>query len=78
VKKKKKHPLPTLSSRYFDVGTQTEPVAIHSTSAVYEPPKPRFTFGEISDEDDDDDDGEDNDVLSREMQGRSVGRMPAL
>jgi len=43
VKKKKKQP-PTLPSRDFDVGTKTEPVAIPSTSAVYETPKPSFTF----------------------------------
>jgi len=27
-----------------EVGTQTEPVAIPSTSAEYETPKPRFNF----------------------------------
>jgi len=57
--KKKKQP-PPLFSRIFDVGTQTEPVAILSTSAVYGTPKPSFTIGEFSDDnDDDDDDGDD-------------------
>ena len=58
-KKKKQPPPPTLPSRHFEVGTQTEVVAIPSTSAapaVYETPKPRFTIGEISDDNDDDDD----------------------
>jgi len=60
-KKKKKKPLPLsppLQSRHFKVGTQTEVVAIPSTSAaaVYETPKPRFATGEISDDNDDDDD----------------------
>ena len=52
---KKKQP-PPLPSRHFDVGTQTEHVAILSTSAAYETRKPRFTFREISVDDDDDDD----------------------
>jgi len=61
-KKKKQPPPPPLPSRYFDVGTQTEPVAIPSTAAVYDTPKSRFTFGEISDDDDDDDVDDDNEV----------------
>jgi len=51
VKKKKKKqppppPPPPLQSRYFEVGTHMEPVAIPSTSAEYETAKPRFTMGE--------------------------------
>jgi len=69
--KKKKQP-PPLFSRIFDVGTQTEPVAILSTSAVYETPKPRFIIGEISDDNDDDDDGDDDDFVKRDT--RAFGR----
>jgi len=73
-KKKKKKKQPTRRpSRYFEVGTQTEPVAIPSTSVVYETPKPRFTIGEISDDNDDDDD----DDFSRVIHVRSAGRMSA-
>jgi len=36
-------------------------VPIHSTSAVYDTPKPRFTIGEISDDNDEDDDDDDDD-----------------
>jgi len=65
-KKKRQPPPPPLPSRHFEVGTQTEVVAIPSTSAtpaVYQTPKPSFTIGEISDDidDDDDDDGDDDD-----------------
>ena len=54
-KKKKKQP-----QRHFEVGTQTEVEAIPSTSAstpevLYETPKPRFTIGEINDDDDEGD-----------------------
>jgi len=57
VKKSKEPPPPPLpSSRYFGVGTQKETVAIHSNSAVYDSPEPRFSFEEISDDDDNDDD----------------------
>ena len=63
AKKKKKNqpPPPPLPSRKFEVATQTESnVAIPSTSAVYETPKPRFIIGEISDDNDDDDDDDDD------------------
>jgi len=53
AKKNKKQPL-TRPSRHFEVEKQTEPIAIPSTSAVYETPKPSFTIGEISDDNDDD------------------------
>jgi len=61
--KKKIKKQPYLPSRHFEFGTQTEVVAIPSTSAstpelLYETPKPRFTIGEISDDDDDDDEGD--------------------
>jgi len=64
-KKKKKQPpqTPPLTSRHFEIGTQTDVVAIPSTSAapaVYETPKPRFTIGELSDDIDDDDVRDDN------------------
>jgi len=42
-KKEEEHP-PLLPSRHFDVGTQTEPIAISSTSAVYDAPKPTFNL----------------------------------
>jgi len=71
-KKKKQPPPPPLPSRHFDVGTQTEHFAIPFTSAVYETPKPRFTFGELSD-DDDNDDGDDNDVFVK-GDARAFGR----
>jgi len=69
---KKKRPLP-LTSQYFDVGMQTEPVAIPSNSAVYETPKPRLTFGKISG-DDEDDDGDYNDVFVKE-DAKAFGRV---
>jgi len=51
-----------------------DPVAIPSTSAVYERTKPRFTFGEISDDNDDDDnDGDDNYVYVK-GDARAFGR----
>jgi len=75
-KKKTQPPPPPMPSRNFEVATQTEiNVAIPSTSAVYETPKPRFITGEISDDNDDDD--EMMMILSREIHGRSVGRMSA-
>ena len=54
-KKKQPPPLP-----HFEVGTQTEVEAIPSTlssapKVLYETPKPRFTIGDISDNNDDDD-----------------------
>jgi len=55
AKKKKQQP------QHFEVGTQTDVEAIPSTSAstpevLYETHKPRFTIGEISDDDDDEGD----------------------
>jgi len=79
TKKKKKQPPPPpphLTSRHSEVGTQTEPVAIPSTSAVYDTPKPRFTIGEISDDNDSDDDGDDKDFVkgdSRTFGWENVG-----
>jgi len=64
--KKNKKEQPHLPSLHFEVGTQTEVEAIPSTSssapaALYETPKPRFTIGQISDDNDDDDDDNDDD-----------------
>jgi len=76
-KKNKQPPPPPLPSQHFEVGTETEPVAISSTSAVYETLKPRFTIGEIRVDNDDDVDGGDDEFVKGDT-GRTVGRMSAL
>jgi len=74
AKKMKKKQPPPPPSRNFEVGTQTELVAIHSISAaaLYETPKPRLTIGEISD--DHIDYGEDVDVDFDKGDTRASGR----
>jgi len=76
---KKKNQAPPLPSGNFEVGTQTEVVAIPSTSAaVYETPKPRFTIGEISDDNDDDDDGDYDDFVEGDTRAFSRGENVGL
>jgi len=70
-KRKEQPPPPPLPSRHFEVGVQTEVVAIPSTSAaaaLYETPKPMFTIGEISDDNDDDGDDDDDDFVKGDTQ----------
>ena len=81
AKKKKKKQPPPLPSRHFEVGTQTEVEAIPSTSssapaALYETPKPRFTIGEISD-DNYDDDNDDDDFVKGDTRANGRERMSA-
>ena len=72
-KKKKKKQLPPRPSRHFEVGTQTEPVTIPTTSAVYETPKPKFTIGEISDDNDYEVDGDFVKGYTRAFDRETVG-----
>jgi len=72
-KKKKKQP-----PRHFEVGTQTEVEAVPSTSAstpevLYETPKPRFTIGELSEDNDDDDDDDEGDTRASSNKRENVG-----
>jgi len=71
AKKKKKKSRPRRLC-HRDI-SMSEPVAIPSTSAVYETPKPRFTIGEFSDDNSDDaDDGDDDDFVKGDT--RAFGR----